>query len=134
MMTAFPIAIDALTMSAILTRREQGFRREPAGCDRQREPGRQSEVGERARNARLAKATSEPAMEGLLDGSCCSKLQCAANRAASVGTGWDRRASAASVTKSHCRPKPLCESKGSGTCAACRLDCSYMDPSQWSIG
>jgi hypothetical protein len=62
------------------------------------------------------------------------KLQSAAHRAATVGSEWDKRASAASVTNSQCRPKSLRESKGSRTCAPRRRDCSHMNASQWCNG
>ena len=40
-----------------------------------------------------------------------------------------RSVSAASVTKSHCRPKPLRKNEGSGTCGARRQHGSLMDSS-----
>jgi 2-haloacid dehalogenase len=45
-----------------------------------------------------------------------------------------RSVSAASVTKSQCRPKPLRESEGCGTCGARQQHCSHMDSRPWCSG
>ena len=69
-------------------------------------------------NPRPTRATSQRAFERLLD---------------TVDAGLHQRALAAFVTKSQCHPKPLHESKSSGTCAA-RQHCSQMDSSVWRTG
>jgi hypothetical protein len=98
--------------------------------------GTRPKIGGRALDQmiRLIKATSRPSSERLLDRSWQSKPQSVAHRAVTAVEAWHQRVSPASVTKSQCRPNPLCESEGSRTCGARRQYCSHMDSSLWCSG